>query len=461
MNRKVQETMKRRTIHEPFLAVFTIAAILFLSSCRTDESSWPQWRGPEGDGVSSETGLPTEWGEDKNILWKAPIEGLGHSSPIIWGDRIFLTTAIEGEVVPGAKAPIHYEAGQEFFHPDSVGADRKHTFKVLSLDAKTGKLLWEQIAYEGTVYDNRHRRGSYASMTPTTDGRLVYAYMGSQGVYAYDFDGKQVWKADLGGIASFGVGLGSSPLLYQNLLILQCDEDTGEKSFIVALDKNTGKEVWREKRAIQASWSTPKLVETDNRTELVTSGNELIISYDPKSGKELWRSEGVKSNAIATPLTGHGLVFVSAGFPDKITQAIRPGGSGDLTGTSSIVWEYKKGTAYVPSNLLYGDYLYLLSDKGILTCLDAKTGEPVYEGGRVPLPTSFMASPVAYEDKILLVSVDGHGFVIKAGPKHEVLSVNSLDEPVWASPAIAGGRIYIRGDKSLYAIGAPAEDPQG
>jgi outer membrane protein assembly factor BamB len=454
MNRKVSSMLKQKPTRGTALTIFALALVLFLNACRIDEPTWPQWRGPQGDGVSTETGLPIEWSEDKNILWKVSIEGLGHSSPIVWGDRIFLTTAIEGEVVPGAKAPIHYESGQEFFHPDSVGADRKHTFKVLGLDTETGKLLWEQTAYEGTVYDNRHRRGSYASMTPTTDGRYVYAYLGSQGVYAYDFDGNKIWKADLGGIASFGVGLGSSPVLYQNLLILQCDEDTGEKSFIVALDKNTGEEVWKEKRAVQASWATPKLVETSERTELLTSGNEFIISYDPESGKELWRSEGVKSNAIATPLAGHDLVFVSAGFPTKITQAIRPGGSGDLTGSSSIVWEHKKGTAYVPSNLLYGNYLYLVSDKGILTCLDAKTGELVYEGGRVPLPTSFMASPVAFEDKILLVSVDGHGFVIKAGPKHEVLSVNTLEEPVWASPAIAGGRIYIRGDKSLYAIGS-------
>jgi outer membrane protein assembly factor BamB len=400
-----------------------------------------------------ESGLLTKWSEGENVLWKVPIEGRGHSSPIVWGDRVFLTSAVDGDVVPGAKAVVHIENGEVYVHPDSVGADRAHTFKVLSLASDTGRILWEKTAYVGTVYDDRHKRGSYASPTPTTDGKLVFAYFGSQGVYTYDFEGELVWKTDLGGIATFGMGVGSSPILYGELLILQCDEDTGERSFIVALDKETGKEVWRVHRAVQASWATPKLIDKGGSAELVTSGNELIISYDAATGRELWRSEGVKSNAIATPVAGGGFVFVSAGFPEKITRAIRLGGSGDLTGTPFIVWEYKKGTAYVPSNLLYGDYLYLLSDKGILTCLDAKTGNVVYEGGRVPLPTTFMASPVAFEDKILLASQDGYMFLIKAGPVHEVLAVNSIDEPIYASPAIADGRIFIRGEKSLYAVG--------
>ncbi len=442
--------------HAP-LWITVIALASFLTPAKTTwcEANWPQWRGPGGDGVSAELGLPTEWGENKNVLWKVAIDGEGHSSPIVWDRHIFLTSSVQGDVVPGAKPVVHIENGEVFLHPDSMGADREHAFKILCLDIETGKLLWEQTPYEGAVYDDRHRKSSYASPTPTTDGRLVFAYFGSQGVYAYDFEGQLVWKASFGGIATFGMGVGSSPILHGNLLILQCDEDTGEKSFIVALDKNTGKEVWKVHRAVQASWSTPKLVQSNGVTELVTSGNELVISYEPETGRERWRLEGVKSNAIATPVAGHGMVYVSAGFPRKITQAIRLGGSGNLTGTSQVAWEYAKGTAYVPSNLLYGDHVYLTSDKGILTCLDAKTGKVVYEGRRVPLPTTFKASPVAFDDKILLASEDGHIFVIKAGPVHEVLAVNQIDEPIWASPAIAGGKLLIRGDKSLYAIGTP------
>ena len=259
-----------------WLFVIALAAFLTLAKTAWCEDNWPQWRGPRGDGGSSESGLPIEWGEDKNVLWKVAIDGQGHSSPIIWGRQVFLTSSVEGDVVTGAKPVVHIENGEVFLHPDSMGADRQHSFKVVSLDIETGELLWEQSSYEGTVYDDRHRKSSYASPTPTTDGRLVYAYFGSQGVYAYDFEGHLVWKASFGGIATFGMGVGSSPILNGDLLILQCDEDTGEKSFIIALDKNTGKEVWKVHRGVQASWSTPKLVETNGMTELVTSGKLLI-----------------------------------------------------------------------------------------------------------------------------------------------------------------------------------------
>ncbi len=415
-------------------------------------TNWAQWRGSDGTGVSSETNPPADWTIDKNILWKTPIPGRAHSSPIIWGDRIFLTTDIEGEVVPGAKAVIHFSEGKEFKHPDATGAERRHTMKLLSLKRDTGALLWERTAYEGTVYDDRHRKGSYAASTPATDGRHVYAWFGSEGLYCYDFAGKLVWKASLGPIGTLGLGVASSPVLYENLVILLCDEDNGDKSFIAALDKKTGKEVWKTARKVEVNWSTPLIVHTPKRTELVCSGNNTIISYDPKTGRELWRSKGHESNAIATPVAGHGLVFVYAGFPVKRTFAIRLGASGDLTGTPDIVWKYEKGTAYVPSGILYGDYLYLMTDRGILTCLDAKTGVVKYDNGRVPVPATFTASPVAFDGKILLTSEDGETFVIKAGPAHEVLATNSVGEPVYASPAIANGMIFIRGEKHLFCI---------
>jgi outer membrane protein assembly factor BamB len=416
--------------------------------------NWEQWRGPEGNGVSSETNLPAEWSGSKNIKWKTPIPGRGHSSPIIWGNRVFLTTDVEGEVVPGAKAVEHKDEGKPYKHPDSIGADRKHAFKVLCIDRGTGKMLWERTAYEGTVYDDRHRKSSYAAPTPATDGTYVFAYFGTEGLFCYDFGGKLIWKVSPGPIAAFGMGTGTSPVLFDNTVILQCDEDNGEKSFIVALDKKTGKEVWKTPRKVQASWSTPLIVRGPQRTEMITSGNELIISYDPKTGKELWRTKGHESNAIATPLAGNGMVFVYAGSPVKKTIAIALGGSGDLSDSKSIVWQYDKGTAYVPSSILYGEYLYLLSDRGIITCLEAKSGKIVYEGGRIPIPATFTASPVAFDGKILLLSEDGDTFVIKAGPKHEVLATNSIAEPVYASPAISDGMIFIRGEQNLYCIGA-------
>lgn len=416
-------------------------------------SNWPGWRGPGSQGISVEKDLPTEWSSTKNIAWKTPIPGRGHSSPVVWENRIFLTTDIEGAIIPGAKAVEHIEEGKPWRHPDSVGGDHSHTLKVICIDRDTGRTLWERTAYEGKVYDDRHKRGSYASPTPTTDGRYLYAWFGSEGLYCYDFSGKLIWKESLGGIATMGMGVGTSPVLYENLLILQCDEDAGQKSFIIAVDKKTGKQVWKEERKVQASWSTPVIAEARGRTELITNGNESIISYDPRTGKELWRSKGVESNAIHTPLVGDGMVYVTAGYPAKRVFAIKLGGSGDITGSASIAWRYEKGTAYVASPILYGDYLYLISDKGILTCLDAKTGQVKYEGGRVPVPASFMSSPVAFDGKILMTSEDGDTFVVKAGPVHEIMRTNSLGEPIQTTPALAGGKIFIRGEKNLYCIG--------
>ncbi len=416
-------------------------------------ANWPQWRGSDGTGVSAETGVPLEWGNSKNILWKTPIPGQGHSSPIVWGDRVFLTANLEGEVIPGAKAATHINEGKEFKHPDSTGGDRRQILKVFCLDRDTGKLLWGQTAYDGKVYDDRHRKGSYAAPTPATDGTFVYAWFGTEGIYCYDFGGKEIWKTILGPIPTVGMGPGSSPVLYQNLVILLCDEDNGDNSFIAALDKKSGKVVWKTPRKVEASWATPILAGTPFKAELVCSGNQWIISYDPATGKELWRVKGHGSNAIGTPLRGHGMVFVYAGFPDKHTFAIKLGGSGDLTGTANIAWTYEKGTAYVPSGILYGDYIYLMSDRGLLTCLDAKTGAVQYDNGRIPFPATFTASPVAVDGKILITSEDGDTFVIKAGPKHEVLATNSIEEPVFASPAISQGLLFIRGYKNLYCIG--------
>jgi outer membrane protein assembly factor BamB len=432
------------------LMSLAVASAILLAGFPAAAENWPQWRGPGGQGISIEPQIPTEWAPDRNVLWKAALPGTGMSSPIVWGDRIYLTAVLEGPLVPGHRAVKHRQGKEEdWIHPDSVAGDKRHTLKVLALDANSGKVLWDATAYDGPVYDARHRRSSFAGPTPVTDGAMVYAYFGPEGLYAYDTAGKLAWKAGEK-FATLGLGTGTSPILYEHLVIIQRDEDNGDRSAIVAYDKKTGKEVWNTKRTIEISWSTPALVQVGGRTELVTNGNERIIAYDPATGKELWQTAGVQSNAIHTPLVGHGLVIVTAGYPAKKVIALRPGAVPD---EKRVAWEYARGTGYVISNILYGDYLYLFTDNGIVSCLDPRTGEVKYEGGRIPVPARFMGSPVAFGGRVAMTSEDGDTYMLKAGPSHAVTHTNTIDEPVFSSPAISNGRIYMRGDKHLFAIG--------
>ncbi|MBA3298093.1 MAG: PQQ-binding-like beta-propeller repeat protein [Acidobacteria bacterium] len=421
-----------------------VVTLAVVCSAGLAAENWPQWRGPGGQGISTEKQLPTEWGPDRNVAWKVELPH-GYSSPIVWNDRIFLTSAIAGEVVPG-HIPESVRIKQP--HPSSVAGDRKHALKVLALDTKTGKTVWEQTAYDGPVFDARHARSTFAGPTAITDGKMVFAYFGPEGLYAYDFTGRLAWKV-VEKFHTLGLGTGTSPVLFQNLVIVQRDEDN-ETSVVVAYDTTTGKEAWKTKRPVQISWSTPALVNTGARTELVTNGNEHVIAYDPGTGKELWRTTGVESNAIHTPLVGKGLVIVTAGYPAKKVIAIRPG---DQPREKRVAWTYTKGTGYVLSNILYGDYVYLSTDNGIVTCLDALTGQVKYEGGRPPKPTHFMGSAVGYNGLIAMTSEDGETLMLKAGPTHAIVRTNTIDEPVYSSAALANGRIYIRGTKHLYAIG--------
>jgi outer membrane protein assembly factor BamB len=419
------------------------------------DGNWPQWRGPDGLGISAETGFATEWSPTKNIKWKTAIPGRGHSSPVIWGDHIFLTTSFKEEPVPGGrKAPVHLDFSYRpgYVHPDAVDIEFIHKLDTLAVDAKTGKILWEKTSYEGLMADDHHRSNTYASPSVVTDGTLAYAFFESLGLYAYDFDGNLKWKTSLGDIIKAGLGPGTSPVLYKNLIILQCDQEMGTGSFIVALDKRTGKEVWRTERKNRRSWATPLLVKAGDRFELIASGAESDASYDPDGGKELWHANGTESHPIPSSVAGHGLVILTAGSQAKRALAIKLGATGDLTNSSSVVWRYAKGTAYVASPILVGQYLYLESDGGIVTCLDVDTGAVVYEGGRPPVPAEIRASFVSFEDKLLMTSDDGNTYVIKAGPKFELLATNTVDEPVWASPALSRGTIYIRGDQHLFAI---------
>lgn len=434
------------------------AVVLALASFRpatATEGNWAQWRGPDGLGIAPETSYPAEWAPDKNVAWKTPVQGRGHSSPIVWGDRIFLTTSIEGGPAPADHtAPIHlgFDLKPGYLHPDSVGVDRLYTLKVLAFDAQSGKLLWDRTVYEGTMYDNRHRKNTYASSTMVTDGKAAYAFFESGGLYAFDFDGKLLWKKSLGGIAKAGMGPGTSPVIFEELLILQCDQEMGGGSFIVALDRKDGREVWRHERTTRRSWATPLIVRTPARVEMITAGAEMVLAYDPRTGKQLWKANGTESHPIPSAVAGDGLVFLSAGSSAKRAMAIRLGGDGDLTDSPAIVWRYRKGTAYVPSPLLRGPYLYLMSDSGIITCIEAATGTVMYEGGRPPVPATFTASLVGYGDVLLATSEDGDTFVIKTGPTHQVVRTNSIGEPVYASLALAGGTVYIRGEKHLFAI---------
>jgi outer membrane protein assembly factor BamB len=429
------------------------------------DANWPQWRGPSGLGISAATDYPEEWSPTKNIAWKTPVPGRGLSAPVVWGERLFITTAIKGEQVPGRKAPEHLDFQRKpgYLHPDSEAVDYKHVLKVLAFDTRTGKQLWEQTAYDGLMYDNRHKRNTYASPTVATDGKLVYAFFEAAGLYAYDMNGKPAWKrapetnngeidwkTSLGPIAKAGLGPGTSPVLFENTLILQIDQEMGDGSAILALDKSNGKELWRTPRTTRRSWATPLLVHVGDRIELIASGAEVVISYDPKTGKELWRSRGMQSHPIPSPVSGNGLVYLTAGSGAKRTIAFKPGANGDVT-NENVVWSYDKGAPYVPSPLLLGQYLYLMNERGQTTCLDALTGEMKYEA-RPPVPATFMASMVAYGDRILQMSEDGDTFVVKAGPTHEIIRTNSVGEPVFASPALAGGTIYVRGDQHLFAI---------
>jgi len=436
------------TATRTLFALVALAALTLPAPAAPED--WMQWRGPGGQGIGAGT-YPEAWSPTDHVAWKTEIPGRGHSSPVVVGNRVFLTTSTQGEHFPGRTAPDHlgFDFRPGYLHPDSVAVDYGHALHVLALDATTGAVLWNREAYSGPVFDNRHRSNTYASATVATDGQYVYASFESEGLYAYDVDGELKWQVSFGGMPKAGLGPGTSPVIFEDLLILQGDQEMGNGSFIAGLNRYTGDVVWMTFRKNRRSWATPLLVEAGGRTELIASGAEAVIAYNPRTGKELWRTKGTRSHPIPSFVTGHGLVFASAGSGAKVSFAIRPG---DVPDADRIAWEHNKGTAYVASPILLGDYFYLLSDAGIMTCLDAKTGALVYEGGRVPVPATFRASPVAFGDRILITGEDGDTFVIQAGPTHAVLGTNSVDEPVWASPALVNGTVFIRGARHLFAI---------
>ena len=383
---------------------------------------WTRWRGPSGQGLASAGDYPDTWSGTTNVAWKTPLPGQGNSSPIIWADRIFLTTA--------------YDGGRRL--------------SVLAFQRSTGARLWESFAPAGRTDSWVNNKNGHASGTPATDGRRVYAYFGSRGLVAFDLDGKLVWHRDLGPMDVYH-GPAGSPLLYKDRLVLY--QDQGRDSFVAAFDTQTGRSLWRTARDANVGWGSPIAIHVADHDEIIVSGQRMVQAYDPETGRELWRCGGNLWEVIPTPVVGYGMVFCSSGRAGP-TLAIRPGGKGDITRTN-LAWSSPRGSPFVPSPILYGDALYMVNDmSSIVTALEAMTGRVLWQG-RLGAARSegFSASPVAVDDKIFFTNDDGETFVLRAGSKFEMLHVNRIGESTLASPALVDGRWYIRTNRTLFAIG--------
>jgi outer membrane protein assembly factor BamB len=433
--------------------VLTVA----VSSSPLCAGDWPQFRGPSSSGVSDETGLPAHWGPSTSIRWKTAIPGVAWSSPIVWGDRVFVTTAASDAEQEAPKKGLYF--GGDRLRP----REATYRWELLALDGDDGSIVWRRVAKQAKPTTPIHLKNSYASETPVTDGERVYAWFGAAGLFCYDFAGRLVWEKDLGTFPTrLGWGTASSPALDGDRLFVLCDNE--ERSFLVALDKKTGEELWRVDRDEKSSWATPLVWKTDQRTELVTSATKRVRSYDPASGKLLWELSGMSVIACPTPVAGRDLLYVSSGYVLDTRRplfAVRPGASGDITladdasTNAGVVWRQKLGGPYNPSPLVYGDLVYVLYDRGFFACFDAATGKPVYDKQRIePGAGGFTASPWAYDGKIFCLNEDGDTYVIQAGREFKIIGKNSLDEMCMASPAIAHGSLFLRGSQHLYCIRA-------
>lgn len=420
---------------------------------------WPQWRGPLSNGVAPEANPPVEWGEGKNVRWKVEIPGRGHSSPIVWGDRIFLTTAVEtGKAVDAGKLKDVEAATPEFHRRRAQLPKSVLQFVVMAINRRDGRVLWKQTVCEEAPHSATHAEGSWASGSPVTDGRYVYAYFGSYGLYALDMDGNRKWDKRLGLFkmkANFGEGV--SPVLCGDTLII-CQDQEGE-SFITALDTKTGKELWRRARDEATSWATPLVVEHEGRRQVITAASKRIRGYDAASGEQLWEAAGMTGNVIPCPVADRGIVFCMSGFRGSSLMAIRLAAArGDITGKSeAIAWSCHKDTPYVPSPLLYDGLLYYLKvNEGLLTCADAATGKVHYAARRLEGLGAALPSPIGAAGRVYITGKSGLTCVIKHGPNFEVLARNKLDDSFTASAAAVGGDLYLRGHRSLYCIAVDA-----
>lgn len=452
-----------------------LVPLLLLLPALVQAKDWPQFRGPNGNGLSPEGKFPSEWGAEKNVGWKVKIPGVAWSQPIVWGDKVFVTTAVSdkqrkpalggggmgggrpgGNRPPGGRPPGGGGGGMGRGGPPP---DAVYRWEVLCLDRQSGEVLWKQTALEGKPSIPTHSTNTYASETPVTDGERVYAYFGMTGLFCYDLKGNLLWKKNLGSYPMMaGWGTGSSPVLEGNRLFIQCDNE--EKSFLVAFDKKSGDELWRMPREERSTWGTPYVWRNKQRTEIVTAGARKVRSYDPASGKILWEMGGITGRCSATPVGDAELLYVGTGGgpagPGPLF-AVKAGATGEITvkagePSEHLAWSLTRSGPPKASPLLYQGYLYILDERGgLVTCLDAKTGVQKYKE-RIPGAKGFTSSPWAYDGKVFCLDEEGQTFVLQAGPDFKVQGKNVLSEMFWSSAALAGGALYLRGVDHLYCI---------
>jgi outer membrane protein assembly factor BamB len=436
-----------------------VATCLMLSmSAIARAQNWPSFRGSNGSGIADGQALPINWDAEKsiNIRWKSPIPGLGHSSPVVWGDRVFITTAIS------SAAKIAYNPKDDDINP--ADDQSKHQWRVYCLDKRTGKVIWSQTAYEGVPRVKRHVKATQANATPATDGRVVVVSFGSEGLFCYDLNGKLLWKQDLGvldpgyaGQPDLSWGYASSPAIYRDLVIVQCDIQ--KDSFIAAFNLKDGKRVWFTPRDELPAWSTPVIYEGKTRTQLITSGSKYYRGYDPLTGKELWRLLDGCEVKVPSPVIAHDLFYLSGGNPrGREFYVVRPNATGDISlpkdkdASESVAWRKTRGSPYTPTPIVYGEHLYICNDNGVLTVYDARNGEQIYVHRIGREGSTFSASPIGANGRLYFPSEDGEVFVVKAGPVYELLATNRMGEPLMATPAVSDGIILIRGQQHLFAV---------
>lgn len=436
-----------------------ILALLCVSSILANaQDHWPQFRGAQSSGVTEDPKLPDKWSATENVAWKTDIPGVGWSSPIVWGNQVFLTSVINSGNTEPPKKGLYF--GGERPIPPS-----EHRWMVYAVDFRTGKILWEREVYKGIPKFSRHLKNSFASETPVTDGERVYAYFGNVGLFVFDLKGTLVWKQMFDAKKTrFGWGTAASPVVYKDKLFIVCDND--EQSYLIAFDKKSGKQLWKVDREVGTNWATPYIWENGQRTELVISGTKAVHSYD-LDGKPLWEFKGMSSIAIPMPFSKHGLLYITSGYvgdQHRPVYAVKPGAAGDIslkegeTSNQFIAWYQRQAGPYNPSPIVYGDLYYTLLDRGFFTAHDAKTGKEVYGKQRIdPAAGAFTSSPWAYNGKIFCLSEDGDTFVIQAGSEYKLVGKNSLDEMCMATPAIAKGSLVIRTATRLYRIANTAK----
>lgn len=419
------------------------------------QRSWGQWRGPLGNGVAPFGNPPTHWSEQRNVRWKTRIPGLGHSSPVVWGDRVFVTTAIpfgeKVEPVPDDAPGAH----------DNAPVDRHLDFAAFAIDRRTGNVVWRRSLFKGLPHAGAHNSGSLVSGSPITDGEFLFAYFGSDGIFCLDWDGKLRWKKDLGNMSvKHGHGEGASPVLHGDTLVVNRDHQG--QSFLVALNKRTGAQIWRVERSEVTSWSSPIVVTHDGKQQLIVAGTNRLRSYDLATGKLIWECGGLSNNVVASPVAADGIVIVGSSYVRKAMLAIRlEGAKGDITETDRVAWRRTRRTPYVPSPLLHGRWVYFLNHyQGVLSRVDAKTGKEPLGPFRVQGAFNIYASPVAAGDRIYITDREGLTVVIshtEGAP--QTLAQNQLDEGFSASAAIVGEEIFLRGHRHLYCLATDAAKP--